>query len=53
MIGVAGAGLLTVFFLKEIPLVTHTDENFGLVGDSRQPVSDEEKIVISNLSSKN
>ena len=44
MIGIAGAGLLSVFFLKEIPLVMHTDETFGLV-DDRPLVPDEEKTI--------
>ncbi|KAJ7598412.1 iron permease [Mycena floridula] len=30
MIGFAGAGLISVAFLKEVPMRTHTDETFGL-----------------------
>ena len=52
MIGIAGAGLLAICFIKEIPLITHTDENFGLVED-RRPVPDEEKTVTGDLSPKN
>lgn len=48
MIGVAGAGLLTVFFLKEVPLVTHKDESYGLIDNKRQ-VSDEEKTITGEI----
>ena len=30
MIGISGLGLLTVFALKEIPMSTTTDDNYGL-----------------------
>jgi hypothetical protein len=30
MIGISGIGLLTVFFLREIPLNTNVDANYGL-----------------------
>ena len=52
MIGFAGAGLITVFFLREIPLLTHTDEKFGLVDANRQ-APDEEKTVVGDRLLKN
>ncbi len=30
MLGLAGGGMLTVFFLKEIPMHTATDNTYGL-----------------------
>lgn len=43
MIGIAGLGLLTVPFLKEIPMQTHTDTAYGL-----HDAKDMEKIELRN-----
>jgi hypothetical protein len=41
MIGLSGAGLLTVLFMKELPMHTTTDENFGF--ENRERPRDAEK----------
>ncbi|KAJ7584101.1 iron permease [Mycena floridula] len=44
MIGIGGAGLISVVFLEEVPMKTHTDETFGLKQEKvDQPI--EEKSV--------
>ncbi|KAM5540717.1 hypothetical protein V8D89_005748 [Ganoderma adspersum] len=43
MVGFCGAGLLSVFLLKEIPMLQHTDETYGLKGKERSPSTDPEK----------
>ncbi|KAI0368428.1 iron permease [Pilatotrama ljubarskyi] len=35
MVGICGAGTLTLFLLKEVPMVRHTDETYGLREGSR------------------
>ncbi|KAL4241388.1 MFS transporter superfamily protein [Abortiporus biennis] len=40
MIGISGLGVLTLFGLKEIPMQSHTDENYGLTEKA-----DEEVVV--------
>ncbi|KAJ7598423.1 iron permease [Mycena floridula] len=46
MIGFAGAGLISAVFLEEIPMMSHTDENFGLVegGKADEKVEVAEKV---------
>jgi len=44
MIGISGAGIITVFFLKEIVMKDHTDEAYGLHEVERRK-SDEEKTM--------
>ncbi|KAJ7598373.1 iron permease [Mycena floridula] len=51
MIAVAGVGLLSVAFLKEITMVTHTDENFGLLEQERAAKTVER--VIEKVEEKN
>ncbi|RPD55107.1 iron permease [Lentinus tigrinus ALCF2SS1-6] len=41
MIGVCGAGFLTVLLLKEVPMTTHMDERFAL--EKGEKIADEEK----------
>ena len=43
MVGFCGAGLLSVFLLKEIPMLQHADETYGLKGKERLPNADLEK----------
>ncbi|KAI0080663.1 iron permease [Panus rudis PR-1116 ss-1] len=49
MIGIAGAGILTLPFLKEVELKTHTDESFGLSEGGRARPVDEETIVVPEV----
>ncbi|TFK81246.1 hypothetical protein K466DRAFT_502476, partial [Polyporus arcularius HHB13444] len=42
MIGVCGAGFLTVLLLKEVPMTTHMDERFALE-EAGKSLPDEEK----------
>lgn len=47
MIGISGLGIITLFFLKEVPMNMHTDENFGLTKGEREDhkQTDEEKTM--------
>lgn len=47
MIGISGLGIITLFFLKEVPMNMHTDENFGLTEaeKERKRQADEEKTI--------
>ncbi|OJT12202.1 hypothetical protein TRAPUB_11258 [Trametes pubescens] len=40
MIGFSGAGFLTLFFLREVPMHKHTDETYGLQGNTGKRASD-------------
>ncbi len=42
MIGICGAGFLTVLLLKEVPMTTHMDERFALE-EAGKSLPDEEK----------
>lgn len=44
MIGISGAGLLSVLLMREVPMHEVTDETYGL-HDDRRPASDEEKTI--------
>ena len=48
MVGFCGAGLLSVFLLKEITMLQHTDETYGLKGKERSPNADPEKAKDSH-----
>ena len=43
MVGFCGAGLLSVFLLKEIPMLQHTDDTYGLKLKERSPSLGPEK----------
>ncbi|KAI1792582.1 MFS general substrate transporter [Ganoderma leucocontextum] len=43
MVGFCGAGLLSVFLLKEIPMLQDTDETYGLKLKEQSPSTDPEK----------
>ncbi len=43
MVGFCGAGLLSVFLLKEIPMLQQTDETYGLKPKERSPSADPEQ----------
>lgn len=47
MIGLSGLGIITLVFLKEVPMNMHTDENFGLTAEERERKrqADEEKTI--------
>ncbi|KAF7792059.1 hypothetical protein EIP86_003087 [Pleurotus ostreatoroseus] len=45
MIGLSGAGLLSVLLMQEVTLHEVTDEKYGLRTDDKKQVSDEEKTI--------
>ncbi|KAI0352489.1 iron permease [Trametes cingulata] len=46
MVGLCGAGILTLFLLKEVPMVTHTDEAYGLREDLRSSATDAASVQV-------
>ena len=49
MLGICGVGLLSVGLMREVQMVTHTDETYGLhderaAGESKRPDCDVEKL---------
>lgn len=53
MIGISGAGILTLFFLKEVPMNAHTDEAYGLSAAEGRAVPDEEKTMTGTVTPPN
>ena len=45
MIGIAGAGIITLVFLKEVPMNTVTDQSYGLNAAQESRSSDEEQTM--------
>ena len=46
MVGICGLGLISLLFLKEIKMNSHTDTNFGLTEDAKVAQSDTEKQAV-------
>ncbi|KAJ3522115.1 hypothetical protein NM688_g8922 [Phlebia brevispora] len=49
MIGIAGAGLLSVLLMKEVPMQDVTDDKYGLHAEEGVIATDEEKADSTSM----